>query len=86
MAPDLFNYDFKLYNDPLLRSKTFPDLLIRALGNPDSNESLVKNEAIFRRLMIQYGAALVLPEGQALKALSEQTAQLGVEFIGHSFS
>ncbi len=65
----------------VLRNRNFQELLIRALNNPEYNQAIIQNEAQFRRLMIQYGGILSLPEGQALVAMAEQMAQLGVAFL-----
>ncbi len=65
----------------VLRNQNFPELLSRALDNPDYNQAIVENELRFRRAMIQYGAILILPELHAVKAMSEEMARLGVEFL-----
>lgn len=65
----------------VVRDRSFPNLLITALNNPDYNSAIRENEALFRRFMIQYGAILILPEFRALKGLAESLAQSGVVFL-----
>ncbi|MGB9894025.1 MAG: hypothetical protein ACPLRA_06385 [Candidatus Saccharicenans sp.] len=71
----------KIISAAVLRSRSFPELLIKALNNPDYNQIIRQNEAQFRRLMIQYGAILAQPEARAFEGLAEQMAELGVAFI-----
>ncbi|MCX8159369.1 MAG: hypothetical protein N3G18_00370 [Candidatus Saccharicenans sp.] len=65
----------------VLRDRSFQNLLISALDNPEYNSAIRENEALFRRFMIQYGAILILPELRALKGLAESLAQSGVVFL-----
>lgn len=65
----------------VVRDRSFQNLLIAALNNPDYNSAIRENEALFRRFMIQYGAILILPEFRALKGLAESLAQSGVVFL-----
>ncbi|RFT15871.1 MAG: hypothetical protein OP8BY_2269 [Candidatus Saccharicenans subterraneus] len=62
----------------VVRDKSFQNLLITALNNPDYNSAIRENEVLFRRFMVQYGAILILPEFRALKGLAESLAQSGV--------
>jgi len=71
----------KIISASVLRGRSFPELLIKALDNPDYNQIIRQNEAQFRRLMIQYGAILAQPEVRAFEGLAEQMAELGVAFI-----
>ncbi|MDI6844841.1 MAG: hypothetical protein QME28_01760 [Candidatus Saccharicenans sp.] len=63
------------------RGRSFPELLIRASGNSEYNRIIRENEWRFRRAMIQYGAVLTRPEPEAFQALSEEMAELGVEYL-----
>ncbi len=63
------------------RSRSFPDLLIKAFGNPEYNKIIRENEWRFRRTMIQYGAILTRPEPEAFMAMAEEMAELGVEYL-----
>ena len=71
----------QIISSVVLRNQNFPDLLIKALDNPDYNQVIVKDEAHLRRKMLQYGAILTLPERETIKVLSEEMAWLGVEYL-----
>ncbi|MGB4703607.1 MAG: hypothetical protein WBI18_00825 [Candidatus Saccharicenans sp.] len=63
------------------RSRSFPELLIRAFNNAEYSKIIRENEWRFRRAMIQYGAILTRPEPEAFIALAEEMAELGVEYL-----
>ncbi len=63
------------------RSRSFPELLIRAFDNPEYNRIIRENEWRFRRTMIQYGAVLTRPEPEVFMALAEEMAELGGEYL-----
>lgn len=65
----------------VIRDRSFQNLLISALNNPDYNQTIRENEALFRRSMIQYGAVLMQPEFRAAKGLAESLAEIGVAFV-----
>jgi hypothetical protein len=70
----------KIVSCAILRSNDFPGLVARAMG-PSWKDAVFAAEKEFRKTMILYGAALTQGEEAAIKALSEQMAQIGVEFI-----
>ncbi|MGB9906209.1 MAG: hypothetical protein ACPLRR_02340 [Candidatus Saccharicenans sp.] len=65
----------------VIRDRSFQNLLIQALNNPEYNQVIRENEALFRRSMIQYGAILIQPELRAVKGLAESLAEIGVVYV-----
>lgn len=70
----------KIVSCSILRSHDFPGLVARAMG-PSWTDQVFAAEKEFRKTMILYGAALMQGEEAAIKALSEQMAVIGIEFI-----
>jgi hypothetical protein len=70
----------KIISACVFRSNDFPGLVTRAMG-PGWKDAVFAAEKEFRKTMILYGAALMQGEQAAIKALSEQVAQIGVEYV-----
>jgi len=70
----------KIVSCAILRSNDFPGLVAKAMG-PEWKDAVFAAEKEFRKTMILYGAALMQGEEAAIKALSEQMAIIGIEFI-----
>lgn len=75
------NIGQNLITAAVVRDRKFVELLIRALDQPEYNQALIENEAFFRRLMIQYGALMILPEFRAARALAESAAHFSLKLI-----
>jgi len=70
----------KMIGAALARSNDFPDLLVRVMGAGWRN-MIYAAEKEFRKSMILYGGALIQSQETAIKNMSDQMAQLGVEYV-----
>jgi len=70
----------KMIGAALARSNDFPDLLVRAMGT-GWRDMIYAAEKEFRKSMVLYGGALIQGQETAIRNMSDQMAQLGVEYV-----
>jgi hypothetical protein len=70
----------KILAASLVRSPSFPNLLVRVMGE-EHKDLVVKTEKEFRKIAALLGGSLLMGEENAIQALTEQLAELGAEYL-----